>query len=95
MRLQRCTLCAYSIYVVHYHVIQYIHYIQARLTRFAGASAISSADYYGEGESGGGGAGGGGGGVQRMGSDSFDFNTSDLMNKLSIQVNCLFGSLTS
>ncbi|KAK9839315.1 hypothetical protein WJX81_007499 [Elliptochloris bilobata] len=56
---------------------------QARLGRFQGASAISSADYYGDGEArpgGGAGSSSGGGG----GSD-FDLSANDLMNKLTFQ----------
>lgn len=54
--------------------------MQARLSRFTGASAISSADFYGNGE-----GGGGSGGPARSGSD-FDLSANELMNKLSFQV---------
>lgn len=52
---------------------------QARLSRFQGSSAISSADYYGEGES--------GGGMQRRnnGGDDFDVSAGELIGKLSFQ----------
>lgn len=70
---------------------------QARLGRFQGASAISSADYYGDGEArpGGGGGGGGSGG----GGSDFDLSANDLMNKLTFQVRflhvCCVGSSPS
>ena len=56
--------------------------VQARLSRFQDASAISSADFYGGAE------GGGGGGPARSGSD-FDITASDLVNKLSFQASLL------
>jgi hypothetical protein len=61
---------------------------QARLGRFQGASAISSADYYGDGEArpgGGGGGGSGGVGGGGGGSSDFDMSANDLMNKLTFQ----------
>ena len=67
---------------------------QARLSRFQGASAISSADFYGNGEGGSGGGGGGGGGPQRSRSD-FDVSASDLVNKLSFQARRLPTLLSS
>ncbi len=54
-------------------------HVQARLSRFHGASAISSADFYGNGE---------GGGPARTGSSDFDMSTNELMSKLSFQVCC-------
>lgn len=53
---------------------------QARLSRFQGATAISSADFYdnGEGPSGGGGGGG-------NASSEFDVSANELMSKLSFQ----------
>ena len=62
---------------------------QARLGRFQGASAISSADYYGDGEARPGGGGGGGGGGS--GRSDFDMSANDLMNKLSFQVHSYAG----
>lgn len=59
---------------------------QARLGRFQGASAISSADYYGDGEARPGGGGGGG-----SGRSDFDMSANDLMNKLSFQVRSCAG----
>ena len=53
--------------------------LQARLSRFQGANAISSADFYDNGE------GGGSGGPARAGSD-FDISAGDLVNRLSMQV---------
>ncbi|CAK0782048.1 hypothetical protein CVIRNUC_005538 [Coccomyxa viridis] len=50
---------------------------QARLSRFQGANAISSADFYDNGE-------GGGSGPARAGSD-FDITAGDLVNRLSMQ----------
>ena len=52
--------------------------MQARLSRFQGANAISSADFYDNGE-------GGGSGPARAGSD-FDITAGDLVNRLSMQV---------
>jgi hypothetical protein len=53
--------------------------MQERLSRFQGASAISSADFYGNGE--------GGGRPSRTGSATeFDLNANELMSKLSFQV---------
>ena len=51
---------------------------QARLSRFQGANAISSADFYDNGE-------GEGSGPARAGSD-FDITAGDLVNRLSMQV---------
>ena len=51
---------------------------QARLSRFQGANAISSADFYDNGE-------GGGSVPARAGSD-FDITAGDLVNRLSMQV---------
>ena len=56
-----------------------IPHAQARLSRFQGANAISSADFYDNGE-------GGGSGPARAGSD-FDITAGDLVNRLSMQVN--------
>ena len=53
-------------------------HVQARLSRFQGANAISSADFYDNGE-------GGGSGPARAGSD-FDITAGDLVNRLSMQV---------
>ncbi len=52
---------------------------QARLSRFQGATAISSADFYDNGE---GPSGGGGGGNA---SSEFDVSANELMSKLSFQ----------
>ena len=52
--------------------------MQARLSRFQGANAISSADFYDNGE-------GGGSGPARANSD-FDVTAGDLVNRLSMQV---------
>ena len=49
------------------------------MSRFQGANAISSADFYDNGE------GGGSGGPARAGSD-FDITAGDLVNRLSMQV---------
>ncbi len=64
--------CALSVSAAH---------TQAQLSRFQGASAISSADFYGDG-SGGGGRSGAAGST----STEFDLNAYELMNKLSFQV---------
>ena len=58
--------------------------MQTRLSRFTGASAISSADFYDEEEE-----GGRGGRMGRRGSNNFDIdnmNASELVGRLSIQV---------
>ena len=57
--------------------------MQARLSRFQGANAISSADFYDNGE-------GGGSGPARTGSD-FDITAGDLVNRLSMQVGAAAG----
>ena len=54
---------------------------QARLSRFQGATAISSADFYDNGE---GPSDGGGGGSSA--STDFDVSANELMSKLSFQV---------
>lgn len=54
--------------------------MQARLSRFQGATAISSADFYDNGE--GGGRSGGAGG---SGASEFDVSANELMSKLSFQ----------
>lgn len=54
---------------------------QAQLSRFQGASAISSADFYGDGSGGGGRSGAAG-----SSSTEFDLNANELMSKLSFQV---------
>lgn len=59
--------------------------VQARLSRFQGANAISSADFYDNGE-----GGGGGPGPARAGSD-FDITAGDLVNRLSMQVGAAAG----
>lgn len=61
---------------------------QTRLSRFTGASAISSADFYDEEEEGSG-RGGRGGGGRGGGANNFDIdnmNASELVGRLSIQV---------
>ena len=52
--------------------------VQARLSRFQGANAISSADFYDNGD-------GSSSGPARTGSD-FDITAGDLVNRLSMQV---------
>ncbi|BDA43782.1 probable ADP-ribosylation factor GTPase-activating protein [Coccomyxa sp. Obi] len=54
---------------------------EARLSRFQGATAISSADFYDNGEGGGGRSGGAGG----SGPTDFDVSANELMSKLSFQ----------
>ena len=61
--------------------------MQARLSRFQGANAISSADFYDNGE-------GGGSGPTRAGSD-FDITAGDLVNRLSMQVRTAAGHQVS
>lgn len=56
--------------------------LQSRLSRFTGASAISSADFYGEEEDGEGGRGRG----RRNNFDIENMNASELMSRLSVQV---------
>jgi hypothetical protein len=53
---------------------------QARLSRFQGATAISSADFYDNGE------GPSGGGGSSSASTDFDVSANELMSKLSFQV---------
>ena len=56
--------------------------MQNRLSRFTGASAISSADFYGENEGGPGARSGG----RAPSMDVADMNASELMSRLSMQV---------
>ncbi len=58
---------------------------QARLSRFQGANAISSADFYDNGD-------GPSSGPARTGSD-FDITAGDLVNRLSMQVHMLTAEL--
>ncbi|PNH05689.1 putative ADP-ribosylation factor GTPase-activating protein AGD9 [Tetrabaena socialis] len=59
---------------------------QNRLTKFQGATAISSADYFGRPESRSGGSGGGGGGLAPSGSSGdLDMSAADIVNRLSFQ----------
>ena len=58
--------------------------VQQQLRQYSGATAISSADYFGE-EGGGGGGGGGGGSAGGYGA-SAGAAADDFMNKLSMQV---------
>lgn len=51
--------------------------LQARLSRFQGANAISSADYYDNGE---------GGSSSRPANNNYDVTTSEIMSRLSVQV---------
>ena len=60
--------------------------VQARLSRFQGANAISSADFYDNGD-------GSSSGPVRTGSD-FDITAGDLVNRLSMQV-CMLSIITS
>lgn len=62
---------------------------QARLSRFQGATAISSADFYDNGE----GPSGGGGGGGSSASTDFDVSANELMSKLSFQVRVIPSSL--
>lgn len=59
--------------------------VQTRLSRFTGATAISSADFYGEDEDG---SGRGGRGPRGGGNnyDLGDMNAGELMQRLSVQV---------
>ena len=58
--------------------------VQARLSRFQGATAISSADFYDNGD-----GGGGSGGAGTSGTTEFDVSANELMSKLSFQARCV------
>ena len=60
--------------------------LQSRLSRFTGASAISSADFYGEEDD----EGGRGRGRRNNNFDIENMNASELMSRLSVQVDQLW-----